>query len=438
MTRPTTTSRPAPAAGSAAALPTPAIAAREAAAILPTYTRQPVHLVSGDGVWVTDDAGRIYLDFLSGLSVTALGHAHPAVAEAVAGQARRLVHTSNLFYTEPQVALAERLRRTLGWADGRVFFGNSGAEANEAAIKLARRHGKRQHPGKVGVVALEGGFHGRTLAALLATGNPAKHEPFQPLGDWVTHVPHDDPVALDAAVDDGTSAVLLEVVQGEGGVRPVPDEVLRAARAACDRAGALLVIDEVQTGLGRLGSWYGWQGTGAGDPIVPDVVCLAKALANGLPIGAIVARGPAAEAFGAGDHASTFGGGPVVCAAANAVIDTIEAEDLVGRAADIGTAMAQRLTALAGDHELAVSWRGRGLLQALVLDRPAAATVTAAALEHGLIVNDVAPDAVRLAPPLVIDEAAVDEMAVRLRRALDDALGEAARGAGAQDQGDEG
>ncbi|MGH8909103.1 MAG: acetylornithine transaminase [Egibacteraceae bacterium] len=391
------------------------IQARDAAAILPTYGRQPVVFTSGEGAWLFDVEGRRYLDFLSGLAVTSLGHAHPRVAEAVAEQARRLVHVSNLYYTEGQIALAERLKATLGWPEGKAFFCNSGAEANEAAIKLTRRYGKARHDGKVNVVALEGGFHGRLLGALLLTGNPAKHAPFQPLGDWVRHVPYDDPEALAKAVDDDTCAVWVEVLQGEGGVRPVPDEVLVAAREACDRVDALLVCDEVQTGLGRLGAWYGWQTT----PVVPDVVCLAKALANGLPIGAMVAHGPAAHAFRPGDHASTFGGGPVVCAAALAVLDTLAGEHLVAHAAVLGRAMAARLGTLAQHSDLIAGVRGRGLLQALVLRRPVAADVVAGALEEGLVVNAVAPDAIRLAPPLVIGEALLDEMAGRLGRALD-------------------
>jgi acetylornithine/N-succinyldiaminopimelate aminotransferase len=395
---------------------------RERAALLPTYARRPIEFVSGHGCWLVDADGREHLDFLSGLAVTSLGHAHPEVADAIAEQARTLVHTSNLFHSARQVELAERLQEVLGWPDGRAFLCNSGAEANEAALKLARRHGKRQHPDKVRVVALEGSFHGRTLGALLATGNPAKHEPFQPLGEWVTHVPPDDAAALDAAVTDDVCAVLLEVVQGEGGVRPVPRDVLVAARAACDRVGALLVVDEVQTGIGRLGTWFGWQGTaserGATDAIVPDVVSTAKALANGLPIGGIVARGEAATAFGPGDHATTFGGGPVVCAAALKVIEIIERDGLVEQAGAQGRAMAARLDDLVAEHELAVGARGRGLLQALVLAEPVAGRLVTAASEEGLVVNDVAPDAIRLAPPLNIDDAALGELSARLGRAL--------------------
>ncbi|HVM20197.1 MAG TPA: acetylornithine transaminase [Egibacteraceae bacterium] len=387
---------------------------REAAAILPTYGRRPVVFVRGSGMRLYDDDGREYLDALSGLSVTSLGHAHPAVTEAVARQAATLVHTSNLFFTTPQIELAERLADTLGWADGRSFFSNSGAEANEAAIKLARRHGKRRHPDKVNVVALHGGFHGRLLGPLLLTGNPAKHEPFQPLGGWVTHVPHDDAAALTRAVDERTCAVWLEVVQGEGGVRSVPEDVLQAARSACDAHDALLVIDEVQTGIGRLGSWYGWQQTA----VEPDVVCLAKALANGLPIGATVARGAAAEAFAAGDHASTFGGGPVVTAAALAVLDTVARDGLVEHAAAMGTALRRRLEELVTAQPLATGIRGRGLLQGLELAGDVAATVVGAALDAGLVVNDVAPDVLRLAPPLIMGDAELDQLAERLDAAL--------------------
>lgn len=414
------------------------LAAREANALLPTYGRNPLAVVSGHGPWLVDGDGAEHLDFLSGLAVTSLGHAHPEVADAVADQARRLVHTSNLFYTEPQIALAERLQRTLGWPDGKAFLCNSGAEANEAALKLARRWGKARDDHKVRVVALSGGFHGRTLATLAATGNPAKHVPFEPLGEWVTHVDFDDPAGLTAAIDDDVCAVWLEVVQGEAGVRPLRADVLEAARAACDRHDALLVLDEVQTGLGRLGSWYGFQEpvaeqpVAAGDPspvrVAPDVVCLAKALANGLPIGAMVARGEATGAFGPGDHATTFGGGPVVCAAANTVIDVIERDRLVVNARDRGARLRNGLDALAAERDDVVAARGQGLLQALVLADERAGDVVAAARGRNLIVNAVAPDAVRLAPPLTIDDDLVDLAVQRLRTALDDVRGHGGRG----------
>ena len=401
------------------ATPLERLAARHAAAILPTYGRPPVAFARGEGIHLWDTDGRRYLDFLCGLAVTSLGHAHPGVAEAVAAQARTLVHVSNLYLTEPMVTLAERLQGVLGWPDGKAFFCNSGAEAVEAALKIARRHGKAQSDGKVGVVALHGGFHGRTLGALAATANPAKREPFQPLGDWVTHVAADDPAALRAAVGERTCAVIMEPVQGEGGVFEVPDETWAAAREACDRAGALLIADEVQTGLGRLGAWFGWQQTG----VTPDVVTLAKALGNGLPIGAAVARDDAAAALVPGDHGTTFGGGPVVCAAALAVLDALEGEDLVAHAAAMGKALQVRLDALVESHPLVAARRGRGLLQVLALSRPVAAQVVAAALDAGLIVNNVTPDAVRLAPPLVVGEEHLDEMAVMLRGALDQAAG---------------
>lgn len=382
--------------------------------LLPTYNSPPVTFASGEGAWLTDTDGNRYLDFLCGLAVTSLGHAHPAVTAAVTEQAATLTHVSNLFGTTPVLRLADTLARAAGWDDGRAFFCNSGAEANEAALKLARRHGKRIDEGKVNVVALNGSFHGRLMGALKLTGNPAKHAPFEPLGSWVTHVPHDDPSALADAVDDQTCAVWLEVVQGEGGVRPVSAEMLAAAREACDRHDALLVIDEVQTGIGRLGEWYGWQTT----DVVPDVICLAKGLANGLPIGAILAHGPAAKAFQPGDHATTFGGGPLVCAAAQAVMDTIESEGLLGHATAMGARLAEGIVALASP--LVAGQRGRGLLRAVVLTQPVAGSVTDAARRHGLIVNNVASDAVRLAPPLNITPEELDDGLTRLGRALED------------------
>ena len=395
---------------------------RDAAAVLPTYGRAPVAFVRGEGIHLWDSEGRQYLDFVSGLAVTSLGHAHPAVAQAVAEQARTLVHVSNLFLTEPMVELAERLQDLLGWPDGKALFCNSGAEAIEAALKLARRHGKRQADGKVHVVALRNGFHGRTLGALAVTANPAKREPFQPLGDWVTHVGNDDPAALDAAVTEHTCAVILEPVQGEGGVYVVSDEMWLAARRACDRVGALLIADEVQTGFGRLGSWFGWQQT----PVAPDVVAVAKALANGLPIGGIVARGDAAVALAPGDHGTTFGGGPVVCAAALAVLDTLTGDDLVAHAAAMGKELQERLDALAESHPLVTGLRGRGLLQGIALARPVAAQVAAAALADGLVVNNVLPDTVRFAPPLTVRPEHLDQMAAKLTRALDAAHTEGA------------
>ncbi len=393
---------------------TTGLAARSAAHVMSTYPPPRATFVRGHGTVLVDDAGDEWLDLLCGLAVTSLGHAHPAVTAAVADQAATLVHTSNLFCTPPAVELAEALARITGWDDARTFFAQCGATANEAAIKLARRHGLRQHAGKFRVVALEGSFHGRTLATLEATGQPAKHAAFAPLAGFVDHVPHDDAAALRAAVTDDTCAVLLEVVQGEGGVRAVDDDVLLAARQACDDHGALLVVDEVQTGMGRTGPWFAFQDS----PVVPDVVTVAKALANGLPIGACIAHGEAANVLSPGDHATTFGGNPVTCAAALAVIATIESEGLLTRGLEVSARLGAGLEDLVARHDVAVGTRGRGLLLGLELDGDVAGALDAACARRRLVVNAVAPDVLRLAPPLTITDAQVDDALAR----LDDAL----------------
>ena len=377
---------------------------RAAAHLMPTYGVPRATFLRGQGTVLFDAEDQPWLDFLSGLAVTSLGHAHPAVTAAVARQAATLVHTSNLFLTEPAVTLAERLAELTGWPDAKVFLAQCGATANEAAIKLARKHGKAIHPDKVRVVALEGSFHGRTLATLEATGQPAKHAPFAPLAGFVDHVPHDDPDALRAAVGDDTCAVLLEVVQGEGGVRPLSPGMLAAAREACDAHAALLIADEVQTGIGRTGTWFAFQGT----EVVPDVITLAKALANGLPIGACVAHGHAATVLGPGDHATTFGGNPVTCAAALAVLDTIEGEGLLQQSASRARRLRAGLEALVGTAPYATGVRGRGLLLGLELDAPVAGQVEAACRDRFLLVNAVGGDVLRLAPPLTITREEVD------------------------------
>lgn len=397
-----------------AAAATSQMQARDAAHVLPTYGRRGLAFTRGEGTALFDPAGRPYLDFLTGLAVTSLGHAHPAVADAVAQQARTLVHASNLFLTDPMLGTAERLARITAWDEAKVFFAQCGATANEAALKLARRFGKDQHPDKVRVVTLEGSFHGRTMATLEATGQPGKHERFAPMSGVVDTVPVDDPDALRAAVTDDHCAVLLEVVQGEGGVRPVPDEVLLAAREACDAHGALLIADEVQTGIGRTGPWFAFQES----PITPDVLTVAKALANGMPIGAMVAHGAAASAFQPGDHATTFGGNPVTCAAANAVLDTIESEGILAHAADAAARLRSGLAALADTHPYAAGVRGRGLLLGLELDAPVAKAVEAACEERFLIVNAVGEDVVRLAPPLTVRPDEVDLALAALGEAL--------------------
>ncbi len=365
--------------------------------LMPTYPPPPVTFVRGRGTELWDVEGRRYLDFLCGLGVTALGHAHPAVAEAVTTQARTLVHVSNLFGTEVGPEVARTLDRLLG-GGGQVFFSNSGAEANECAIKLARKWGGR---GRHTVVSTYGSFHGRTLATLHATGQPAKHEAFQPLPEGFRHVAWCDLDALEAAIDPGVAAVLLEPVQGEGGVQPATAEYFQGVRRLCDERGLLMMVDEVQTGLGRTGRWFAFEHF----DVRPDVVTLAKALGNGVPIGACWARAEVAAAFRPGDHGSTFGGQPLAASAARAVLATMEAEDVPRRAAATGARLAEALGQVSGVRLV----RGLGLLLAAELVERPAAEVTAGALERGLVVNAVTSTAVRLAPPLLVSEAEVDE-----------------------------
>ncbi len=365
---------------------------------MPTYGPPSVQFVRGEGSWLWDSHGKRYLDFLSGLAVTSLGHAHPAVAAALFDQAQTLLHVSNLFATDVAPDVARTLDRLIG-GGGQVFFANSGAEANECALKLARRFGGR---GRHVVVSAFGSFHGRTLATLHATGQPAKHEAFQPLPEGFRHVAWDDLDALDAALDPTVAAVLLEVVQGEGGVQPASRTFLEGARRLCDERGALLMVDEVQTGLGRTGRWFAFQHMG----IEPDVVTMAKALGNGVPIGACWAKADVAAAFEPGDHATTFGGQPLAAAAARAVLEVMEAEDVPARAAAAGARLAEALQALPG----VASVRGLGLLLAAQLEPGGdAKSVAAAALDAGLVVNAVSPTAVRLAPSLLVQDEELDE-----------------------------
>jgi predicted acetylornithine/succinylornithine family transaminase len=375
--------------------------ANEARFHMPVYGRQPVAFVRGEGMHLWDADGNRYLDFVAGIAVVGVGHSHPNVVAAVRGQAGKLTHVSNLYYTEPQVRLAGKLHELLGW--GKVFFANSGAEANECALKLARRWQRDQgRPGRSGVVAASGSFHGRTVATLAATGQPHKHEPFAPLpAELIHHVPLNDIAALESALeDDGIGAVLLEVVQGEGGINIATAEYLAAARKLCDENDSLLIFDEVQTGLGRTGRWFGFEHAG----VVPDVVTLAKALGGGLPIGACIAREDVADAFKPGDHATTFGGGPIPCAAALAVLDVIESEKLVENSA----AMGERLVALLHDaldgNPAVVEIRGLGLLVGVQLAGEWARDVVDECRERGLLVNNVQPDTVRLSPPLIVSE----------------------------------
>ena len=376
--------------------------------LMTTYPPQPVTFVRGEGSRLWDEKGRSYLDFLSGLAVTSLGHSHPAVADAVCAQARTLLHVSNLFGTEPQREVAATLDRLIDSGAGRVFFCNSGAEANEAAIKLARKWGG---PGRYTVVSAYGSFHGRTLATLHATGQPAKHEPFQPLPDGFRHVAWRDLSALASALDPSVAAILLEPVQGEGGVNAAGAEYFEGVRTLCDERGILMIVDEVQTGLGRTGRWFGFQHYG----VRPDVVTVAKALGNGMPIGACWAREDVAEAFVPGDHATTFGGQPLAAATARAVLSVMEAEDVPEQAGRSGEYLAAALEKVPGVRSV----RGLGLLIAVELeDGKGAGPVAAAALESGLVVNAVTPTALRLAPSLLVSEAEMDEAVAILERAI--------------------
>ena len=367
-------------------------------ALMSTYAPAPVTFVRGSGTELWDDTGKRYLDFLCGLAVTSLGHAHPEVADALSTQARTLLHVSNLFQTAVGPEVAATVDRLLG-GGGKVFFCNSGAEANECAIKLARRWGG---PGRYVVVSAYNSFHGRTLATLHATGQPAKHEMFQPLPEGFRHVAWDDLDALGSALDASVVAgVLLEPVQGEGGVNPATPAYLQGVRRLCDERGVLLMIDEVQTGLGRTGRWWGFEHAG----IQPDVVTMAKALGNGVPIGACWARAEVADAFAPGDHATTFGGQPLAAAAARAVLAVMEREEAPVRAARAGERLQEQLGRLDGVKAV----RGLGLLLAVELDSPRAKAVAAACLDAGLVVNAVTESALRLAPPLLITDAEIDE-----------------------------
>jgi acetylornithine/N-succinyldiaminopimelate aminotransferase len=381
-----------------------AIVKLDAEHVMGTYPRLPVAFVRGEGTRLYDSDGRSYLDFLSGLAVVSLGHAHPAVAEAVADQARTLTHVSNLYYNDIQPQLAERLDGLLG-GGGRVFFANSGAEANECAIKLARRHGQANGgPARYHVVSAYGSFHGRTLTTLAATGQPQKQERFQPLPSGFRQVSFADLDALSTAMDERVCAVMLEPVQGEGGVNPAPPGYLESVRSLCDEREALLILDEVQTGLGRTGKWFGYQHSG--EDVRPDVVTLAKSLGNGMPIGACWARADVAAAFAPGDHATTFGGQPLAARAALAVLEVMEAEDVPRRAVRAGGRLTAALEALPGVAAL----RGAGLLLAVELtDGRDAKAVEAACRDRGLIVNAVTPTALRLAPPLLVSDHEIDD-----------------------------
>lgn len=381
------------------------------AALFETYGTPPRELVSGRGTIVTDAEGNEYLDLLSGIAVNALGHAHPAIVDAVTNQIATLSHTSNLFAHPQVIKLAERLKGLLGEQSGeaaeaaagaRVFFSNSGAEANEAAFKIARATGKTK------ILAAERGFHGRTMGALALTGQPDKQEPFKPLPGGVEYYPYGDIEALREMADDDTAAIFLESIQGETGVIPAPDGFLAAVRELCDAHDILMVVDEVQAGMGRTGQWFGFQHEAG---VLPDVITMAKGLGGGLPIGATLAL-PKAQLLAKGMHGTTFGGNPVVCAAANAVIDTIEAEDLLANVATQSQAIRDGLA----DRPSVQTIRGRGLMLGIVLDAP----LNLDPLDYGLIINKPQPDVIRLVPPLNISADEVQRGVTKIRQMLDD------------------
>lgn len=400
--------------------PSGALRQRWAEVTLGTYAVPELALISGAGCQVWDADGRRYLDLLAGIAVNALGHAHPALVEAVSRQLLTLGHTSNLYATVPAIELAEQLLDLLGArGTGRVFYANSGAEANECALKIARRYGA-QHGARSEVVAAQDAFHGRTFGALSVTGSPAKRDPFAPLPGPVAFVDYGNAAALDAAVTDRTAAVILEPLLGEAGVVPPPAGYLAAARAACDRAGALLIIDEVQGGIGRTGSWFAFQHTQPG--LVPDVVTLAKGLGGGLPIGACVTlTAAAAGALERGQHGSTFGGNPVCAAAALAVLRTIAEQDLLANVAHVGARLVEGIDAL--HHPLVAHVDGAGLWLGIVLCEPVAPAVEAAARAAGLLVNAASARRVRLAPPLILTVAEAEEALAALPAVLDAAAG---------------
>lgn len=365
--------------------------------VMPTYARLPVTFDRGEGAWLWDTEGKRYLDAISGVAVCSLGHAHPAISRAICEQAGKLLHTSNIYRIEKQEQLATELCRLSGLDN--AFFCNSGAEANEAALKIARRYGHHRGIDRPAVIVMEGSFHGRTLATLSATGNPKVQDGFEPLVDGFVRVPYGSLEAVEAIADPKVVAILVEPVQGEGGVRVPTDDYLPGLRRICDQRGWLLMLDEVQTGIGRTGKWFGFQHY----DLVPDVMTLAKALGNGVPIGACLARGIAAEMLTAGKHASTFGGNPLACNAALVVVKTITENGLVQRAAELGERLLSGIRERLSGNARVVDIRGKGLMIGIELDTPCVDLV-AQALSRGLLINVTADRTVRLLPPFVLND----------------------------------
>lgn len=377
--------------------------------IMATYRRLPVTFERGEGAWLWDTEGKLYLDALSGIAVCGLGHAHPAVSAAICEQARQLIHTSNLYGIVLQENLGDDLVRLAGM--DRVFFANSGAEANEAAIKIARAYGHHKGIDTPHIVVMENSFHGRTLATLSATGNRRVHAGFEPLVSGFIRVPYGDAAALEAVARNSANvaAVLVEPIQGEGGICIPPKDYLNRVRALCDSQGWLMMLDEIQTGMGRTGRFFAFQHNG----IVPDVLTLAKALGNGVPIGACLAKGAAAGALGPGSHGSTFGGNPLACRAAGAVVQTLEKQRLSERAAGLGDRLLKAFRQTLGDLKGVTDIRGLGLMIGIELDRPCRELV-GQALDEGLLINVTADKVVRLLPPLVFSDEQADQLVDRL------------------------
>lgn len=388
------------------------IFAKDKAAYLPVFSRYGIVLDHGDGAYVYDSSGKKYIDFLAGIAVNVLGHAHPALVRAVTEQAKKMIHCSNLYYTQAQADAAARLAKLSRL--GKVFFGNSGAEANEGAIKLARKHAWRKDPGKIEIITAYHSFHGRTLASLTATGQPHYHEGFGPLPGGFSYVDYGDSGALEKKMSEKTCAVMLETIQGEGGVHVPPPGYLEKARELCNKYDACLILDEIQCGMGRTGTLFAYEQFG----VKPDIVTLAKGLAGGVPIGAFIASDKVAAAFAPGDHGSTFGGNPLACAAALAVLDEMEKPEFLPHVAKVGAYFQDQLGALREKYSrLITEVRGRGLMLGAQLARPGRDVVNDC-LARGAIINCTAGDVLRFVPPLIVTEEQVDEMIAILDKVL--------------------
>lgn len=386
---------------------------KDEAYYMPVFARYPLVLTHGEGPYVYDADGKKYIDYLGGIAVNVLGHAHPALVKAISEQAGRMIHCSNLYYTEAQAVLAEKLVKLSGL--GKTFLANSGAEANEGAIKLARKYTTQNDPEKNEIITAWHSFHGRTLATLTATAQPKYQQGFGPLPQGFKYATYNDLAALEAVIGDKTSAVLLEPIQGEGGVHVPDGDYLKKVRALCDQHGALLIFDEIQTGVGRSGTFFAYEQA----DVKPDIVTLAKGLAGGVPIGAILATDEVAAAFHAGDHGSTFGGNPLACAAANAVLDTLQAENLLEHCKAMGASLSGALQKLQAKYPSLISEvRGKGLIIGMQLTKPGRGIVDAC-LQQGAIINCTAGDVLRFVPPLIINQGNVDELIAILDRVLE-------------------